>query len=54
MIGLPNVLHTPHLGASTVAAQEAVATQAVDAALAALRGEALRFVVNGVSSPASR
>lgn len=49
LIGLPNVLHTPHLGASTKEAQEAVATQAVDAVLGVLRGEAPQFVVNGVS-----
>ena len=48
LIGLPGVLHTPHLGASTVEAQQAVATQAVDAVLGVLRGEAPVHVVNGV------
>lgn len=38
LIGLPNVLHTPHLGASTEEAQRVVATQIVDQVLAALRG----------------
>jgi len=38
LIGLPNVLHTPHLGASTQEAQFVVATQIVDQVLAALRG----------------
>jgi D-3-phosphoglycerate dehydrogenase len=38
LIGLPNVLHTPHLGASTEEAQLVVATEIVDQVLAALRG----------------
>lgn len=38
LIGLPNVVHTPHLGASTVEAQRIVATQIVDQVLSALRG----------------
>ncbi len=38
LIGLPNVLHTPHLGASTEEAQFVVATEIVDQVLAALRG----------------
>ncbi|MFN2137767.1 MAG: phosphoglycerate dehydrogenase [Candidatus Promineifilaceae bacterium] len=38
LIGLPNVLHTPHLGASTAEAQRVVATQIVDQVLDALRG----------------
>lgn len=38
LLGLPNVLHTPHLGASTVEAQRAVATEIVAQVLDALRG----------------
>jgi D-3-phosphoglycerate dehydrogenase len=38
LIGLPNVLHTPHLGASTSEAQYVVATQIADQVLSALRG----------------
>ena len=38
LLGLPNVLHTPHLGASTLEAQRIVATQIADQVLAALRG----------------
>jgi D-3-phosphoglycerate dehydrogenase len=38
LLGLPNVLHTPHLGASTVESQRMVATQIADQVLAALRG----------------
>lgn len=46
LIGLPNVLHTPHLGASTVEAQRDVATQIVDQVLDALRGKDYRNTVN--------
>jgi D-3-phosphoglycerate dehydrogenase len=46
LIGLPNVLHTPHLGASTVEAQRDVATQIVDQVLDALRGTDFRNTVN--------
>jgi D-3-phosphoglycerate dehydrogenase / 2-oxoglutarate reductase len=46
LIGLPQVIHTPHLGASTLEAQEAVAAEAVEIILdALLRGE-YRNVVN--------
>jgi D-3-phosphoglycerate dehydrogenase / 2-oxoglutarate reductase len=38
LIGLPNVLHTPHLGASTEEAQRVVASQIADQVLDALRG----------------
>jgi D-3-phosphoglycerate dehydrogenase len=38
LIGLPNVLHTPHLGASTEEAQYVVATEIADQVLDALRG----------------
>jgi D-3-phosphoglycerate dehydrogenase / 2-oxoglutarate reductase len=46
LIGLPNVLHLPHLGASTVEAQRDVATQIVDQLLDALRGTDFRNTVN--------
>lgn len=46
LIGLPNVLHTPHLGASTVEAQRDVATQIVDQVLDALRGTDFRNAIN--------
>ncbi len=38
LLGLPNVLHTPHLGASTAEAQIVVATQMADQVIKALRG----------------
>lgn len=43
---LPNVISTPHLGASTVEAQERVSLQTVQAVLEALRGEAYVPAVN--------
>jgi D-3-phosphoglycerate dehydrogenase len=46
LIGLPNVLHTPHLGASTAEAQRNVATQVVGQVLDCLRGVETRNVVN--------
>jgi D-3-phosphoglycerate dehydrogenase / 2-oxoglutarate reductase len=46
LIGLPNVLHTPHLGASTMEAQRDVATQIVDQVMDALRGTDFRNTVN--------
>lgn len=46
LIGLPNVLHTPHLGASTQEAQKAVAVEMVDQVLDALRGNGIRNAVN--------
>lgn len=46
LIGLPNVLHTPHLGASSVEAQRDVATQIVDQVLDALRGVDFKNAVN--------
>jgi D-3-phosphoglycerate dehydrogenase len=48
LLGRADVLHTPHLGASTVEAQENVATQIVDQVLAALRGQGVRNAVNDV------
>jgi D-3-phosphoglycerate dehydrogenase len=49
LIGLPNVLHTPHLGASTVEAQRNVATQIVSQVLDCLRGVETRNAVNKLS-----
>lgn len=46
LIGLPNVLHTPHLGASTAEAQRNVATQIVSQVLDCLRGIETRNAVN--------
>ena len=38
LIGLPNVLHTPHIGAGTLEAQKVVATQIANQVISALRG----------------
>ncbi len=46
LIGLPNVVHTPHLGASTAEAQSDVAEQVVSQVLDALRGDGIRNSVN--------
>ncbi|MDX1662176.1 MAG: phosphoglycerate dehydrogenase [Candidatus Promineifilaceae bacterium] len=46
LLGRPNVLHTPHLGASTREAQRDVATQIVDQVLDALRGRDFRNAIN--------
>ena len=46
LINLPNVLHTPHLGASTVEAQRNVATQVVGQVLDCLREVETRNAVN--------
>jgi D-3-phosphoglycerate dehydrogenase len=46
LIGLPNVVHTPHVAASTVEAQRDVATQIVDQVLEALRGTDFRNAIN--------
>lgn len=48
LISLPNVLHTPHLGASTVEAQRNVATQIVRQVLDCLRGVETRNAVNNL------
>ncbi len=46
LIGLPNALHTPHLGASTLEAQRNVATQMVDQVVDALRQTDFRNALN--------
>ncbi len=46
LLGLPNVLHTPHLGASTTESQHTVATQIADQILAALRGTDFANAIN--------
>lgn len=50
LIGLPNVTHTPHLGASSKEAQRAVAVEMVEVVADALRGVDYRNTVN-VSYP---
>ena len=47
LIGMDNVLHTPHLGASTREAQRRVATQVVDQILQVLRGQGASNIVSG-------
>ncbi|MFQ5557674.1 MAG: phosphoglycerate dehydrogenase [Acidimicrobiales bacterium] len=46
LVGRPDVIHTPHLGASTVEAQRAVSIQVVGDVLAALRGDPIENAVN--------
>jgi D-3-phosphoglycerate dehydrogenase len=46
LVGLPNVLHTPHLGASTEEAQRDVAVQIVDQTMDALNNRDFRNSVN--------
>ncbi|MCZ7544962.1 MAG: hypothetical protein M5R40_16210 [Anaerolineae bacterium] len=46
LVGLPGVVHTPHLGASTVEAQEAVAVEAAQQVVDALLRGVYRNVVN--------
>lgn len=48
LIGLPNVIHTPHLGASTVEAQRNVGIEMVEQIADALRGVSYRNVLNPV------
>ena len=48
LIGLPNVIHTPHLGASTQEAQKNVGIEMVEQIADALRGEAFRNVLNAI------
>lgn len=46
LLALPNFFVTPHLGASTVEAQEKVGLQLADQVVRALRGEVVEYVVN--------
>lgn len=46
LLALPNLFVTPHLGASTVEAQEKVGLELVDQVARALRGEIVEHVVN--------
>jgi D-3-phosphoglycerate dehydrogenase len=46
LVGLPGVIHTPHLGASTLEAQNEVAVQAVNNLLNAILKQEYRNVVN--------
>jgi len=52
LIGLPQVVVTPHLGASTVEAQENVAVDVSEEILKVLRGEAFKNAVNLPAVPA--
>ena len=52
LIGLPQVVVTPHLGASTVEAQENVAVDVSEEILKVLRGEPFKNAVNLPSVPA--
>jgi len=52
LVGLPQVVTTPHLGASTVEAQENVAVDVSEEILKVLRGEAFKNAVNLPSIPA--
>jgi D-3-phosphoglycerate dehydrogenase len=49
LLAVEDVVLTPHLGASTAAAQENVATAAAEAVLAALRGEPVTNALNAPS-----
>ncbi|MEM7332904.1 MAG: phosphoglycerate dehydrogenase [Chloroflexota bacterium] len=46
LIGLPNVVHTPHLGASTVEAQKTVAQMVVNQVINGLRGHGFKHAIN--------
>lgn len=46
LIGLPNVVHTPHLGASTAEAQRDVSAQIAEQVIDALRGSDIRNALN--------
>ena len=51
LVGRPNVVLTPHLGASTVEAQEGVAVEVAEAVLTALRGEPASSAINAPMVP---
>lgn len=51
LVGLPNVVHTPHLGASTVEAQKAVSIEAVQSVIDFLRDGVIRNAVNVIDLP---
>lgn len=46
LLGLPNVVLTPHIGSATAATRRRMADMAVDNALAALAGERMLFCAN--------
>ncbi|MFH0776335.1 MAG: phosphoglycerate dehydrogenase [Patescibacteria group bacterium] len=46
LLALPNFFVTPHLGASTIEAQEKVGLQLADQVIRTLRGEVVEYVVN--------
>lgn len=50
LIGLPNVLHTPHLGASSLEAQHGVGVELADQIVDALRGMSYRNVLNPIKA----
>ncbi|MGG1659605.1 phosphoglycerate dehydrogenase [Brevibacillus sp. NRS-1366] len=52
LVGLPQVVTTPHLGASTIEAQENVAVDVSEEILKVLRGEPFKNAVNLPSIPA--
>lgn len=52
LVGRPNVICTPHLGASTEEAQEAVAVEIAEAVVGALNGELASTAVNAPMVPA--
>ncbi|GMH45797.1 hypothetical protein BSKO_13760 [Bryopsis sp. KO-2023] len=51
LVAHPNVVCTPHLGASTVEAQEGVALEIVDAVVSALKGDLVSTAVNAPVVP---
>jgi glyoxylate reductase len=52
LLGLPNVVVTPHLGSATVRTRARMADMAVDNAIAALQGRVMPCCVNpGVYDP---